>query len=108
MNNLWSSIFNSDNMGLFQNTILAIPIVYGFYQIKLFKDELQILNNNLNKFKIHMDKYDAYVDKYYQLGCNIDKKIEDITTNNNLDDYPFICKLNSIIDKTNQIVNLTN
>lgn len=69
--------------------IVIGPICWGIYELRqlrlallTYKDNAQSLIKNINYFK------------------DVSK---DVTTNN-LEDYPFILKLNTLIDKTNNVL----
>lgn len=69
----------NNSVNIYIAFIIMLPLCWGIYEIKQFKEQF-------NEFKITTDKFM--------------KKVDDIT-NNKLDKYPFIYDCKKLIDKFN-------
>ena len=75
------SIIQNDTIYLISTLVLSIPLIWGVYEFRKFRFQLDDIK----------DKAD-----------NIDKKIEDITSNK-LDNYPLLLDFKEVVDKVNKV-----
>ena len=75
------SIIQNDTIYLISTLVLSIPLMWGVYEFRKFRFQLDDIK----------DKAD-----------NIDKKIEDITSNK-LDNYPLLLDFKEVVDKVNKV-----
>ena len=75
------SIIQNDTIYLISTLVLSIPLIWGVYEFRKFRFQLDDIKDKAN---------------------NIDKKIEDITSNK-LDNYPLLLDFKEVVDKVNKV-----
>jgi hypothetical protein len=75
------SIIQNDTIYLISTLVLSIPLIWGVYEFRKFRFQLDDIKDKANK---------------------IDKKIEDITSNK-LDNYPLLLDFKEVVDKVNKV-----
>ena len=75
------SIIQNDTIYLISTLVLSIPLIWGVYEFRKFRFQLDDIKDKAN---------------------NIDKKIEDITSNK-LDNYPLLLDFKVVVDKVNKV-----
>ncbi len=75
------SIIQNDTIYLISTLVLSIPLIWGVYEFRKFRFQLDDIKDKANK---------------------IDKQIEDITSNK-LDNYPLLLDFKEVVDKVNKV-----
>ena len=75
------SIIQNDTIYLISTLVLSIPLIWGVYEFRKFRFQLDDIKDKANK---------------------IDKQIEDITSNK-LDNYPLLLDFKVVVDKVNKV-----
>ena len=75
------NIYQNDIIYLLSSLVLSAPLIWGVYEFRKFRSQLEDIKDTAK---------------------NIDKKIDDITTNN-LDNYPLLIDFKEIVDKVNKV-----
>lgn len=75
------STYQNDIIYLLSSIVLSVPLIWGVYEFRKFRYQLEDIKDTA---KI------------------IDKKIDDITSNN-LDKYPLLLDFKEVVDKVNKV-----
>ena len=75
------NIYQNDIIYLLPSIVLSVPLIWGVYEFRKFLSQLEDIKDTAKK---------------------IDKKIDDITSNN-LDNYPLLLDFKEVVDKVNKV-----
>ena len=75
------NIYQNDIIYLLSSVFLSVPLIWGVYEFRKFRSQLEDIKDTAK---------------------TIDKKINDITSNN-LDNYPLLLDFKEVVDKVNKV-----
>ena len=75
------NIYHSDIIYLLSSVVLSVPLIWGVYEFRKFRSQLEDIKDTAK---------------------TIDKKIDDITSNN-LGNYPLLLDFKEVVDKVNKV-----
>ena len=73
--------YQNDIIYLLSSFVLSVPLIWGVYEFRKFRSQLEDIKDTAK---------------------TIDKKIDDITSNN-LDNYPLLLDFKEVVDKVNKV-----
>lgn len=93
--------FNEQSIQFVKNNFYLFPLIWGIYEVRRITSQILI-------FQKKVDEYKKIADKFSEIADNLNTKINKMTENITDDGKELFTGLESLVKKTNQIINFTN